>query len=126
MGRNPKKAVVEGSSLDKILERHMFDAVRRSVKPFDLGNYKVKSESQAACVKSLARLAPLLTDLYKSVPKGEIIKASCVKNGLLRLLQKHPQAHTQQENIGFGMSVPGRGLAGIGAWGWAAGISASR
>ena len=96
MGRNPKKAVVEGSAMDKLLERHMFDAVRRSMKPFDLGNYKVKSESQAACVKSLARLAPLLTDLYKSVPKGEIIKASCVKNGLLRLLTKHPQAHPQQ------------------------------
>ena len=93
MGRNPKKAVLAGAALDKLLERHMFEAVKRATKPFELGNYKVKQESQGACVKSLARLGPLLTDLYKCVGKGEIIKASCIKHGLLRPLAKHPQAH---------------------------------
>ena len=55
MGRNFKTARMEDEGLDNILERHMFAAVRRKGRLFDLGAYAKKGEGQAPCVASMTK-----------------------------------------------------------------------
>ena len=61
MGRNPKKARLADDVLDDILESHMFAAVRRHGRMFELGAYTKKTEAQAPCVASMAKARRLLS-----------------------------------------------------------------